>query len=252
MSTRPSLRKLPTPALWRWQREALRVQLEDPSHPARHFSGRPFLHVLGRLVEVRPPEVPEVHMSGRRAVDVPALPFHMVGHLAAEVLMVFVEGPVAQEEPHRVVGIGPADLAGLGEEHEVHLGLAVDVEAQEDLEPEVHCVLIIAPLDDVPLVGEAPMEELVVTPLEVPPCWSIEVLHPPEGREALMDGRLVPLLRCRWRSRSSEVLRRRGILQSLPPCLRERRWRRRRTLVVEEVLELGHGRRTLRNTDEDH
>ena len=155
-----TIRKQPTPPLWKWQREALRVQLEDPSHPARHFSGRPFLHVLGRLVEVRPPEVLEVHMSVRRAVDVPALPFHMVGRLAAEVLMVFFEGPVAQEEPHRVVGIGPADLAGLGEEHEVHLGLAVDVEAPEDLEPEVHCVLIIAPFDDVPLVGQAPMEEL--------------------------------------------------------------------------------------------
>ena len=113
------------------------VLLEVPCM-ARHFEGRPFLHVWRWLVEVLPLEVPEVQVVRRRAVEVPALPFDEGGHLAAEVLMDCVEGPIAEHMPHDVVGGGPSDDTRLGEEHHVHLCLAVDVEGHEDIAPDAH------------------------------------------------------------------------------------------------------------------
>ena len=187
MSWRPLLVRGPCPALWRWQRHAFGVLLEVPC-PARHFEGRPFLHAPLWLVEVLPLEVPEVLRIRRRAVEGPALPFDIGGQLPAEVLMDFAEGPIAEHKPHNMVGGGPSDDARVGEEHHVRLGLAVDVEGHEDLAPEERCRPTKAPLDDVPIVGEALLDELEVQPLEVLECWSIAMVQPPEGREVLMDG----------------------------------------------------------------
>ena len=207
--------------------------------------GRPFLHARVWLVEVLPLEVPEVLRIRRRAVEGPALPFDIGGQLPAEVLMDFAEGPIAEHKPHNMVGGGPSDDARVGEEHHVRLGLAVDVEGHEDLAPEERCRPTKAPLDDVPIVGEALLDELEVQPLEVLECWSIAMVQPPEGREVLMEGLPVPHLR--QRVRVLHASRGRRILRSEPPRLLDRGWRRRRSLICHGAD--GIGLRTSRNTD---
>ena len=243
--------KGPLEALWRRKRISIRGQLEDPRFCWARL-GREVLDALRNNIEVLPPEIPEVLMACRGAVECPSSPFDLLAHHVAEVLMGLVEGQLAEEHPHDLVGMCAPDDARLGEDHHVHLGFAVDAEGQEDLVPEVGGVGIGAPLDEVPLVGEAHLDELEVLPLEGLGLREVEVLDPAQGCEVLVEGPLIAKSWLLWKCRCQLPRRSRRcncpLLRCLPPGLgsgdsRWRAWRRswrRRSAMIEPSWRRGH------------
>ena len=74
-------------------------------------------------------------MASRGPVEGPPAPFDLVGHLVREVLVAIDKGPGAHEVPHELIGNASAHEARLSEEHDVHLGLSVQLEHEEHLVP---------------------------------------------------------------------------------------------------------------------
>eukprot|EP00972_Heterocapsa_arctica_P107690 15862115-Heterocapsa_arctica.AAC.1 len=64
------------------------------------------------------------------------------------------------------------------EEHDVHHGLAIQLEGLEDEVPEGQGTIICSGLDEPPIGGQPPVEALEVVPLEPGEGRVLEVLQP--------------------------------------------------------------------------
>ena len=56
---------------------------------------------------------------------------HLIGHLIAQVLVHVIQGPVAHQVPHDLVGMASPDVPRLRQEHQVQFGLLIQL---QDLE----------------------------------------------------------------------------------------------------------------------
>ena len=108
---------------------------------------------------------------------------HEVRHLAREVPVVVVEGPVRQHLPEDRIGLRPARLTAVSEEHDVPDGLLVELEDLEDHLPHVEGLVIMTALHEEPIDREGLVDERQVLPLVPPPAPVADPLEVPEGRE---------------------------------------------------------------------
>ena len=105
-----------------------------------------------------------------------------------EVLIGRVEGPGGEELPKDLVGLGPAHHSRLGQEHEVHHGLPVQLQDPEDGHPLPEGLIIDLALDEVPIKCEGLVDEPQVLVLPVGPGRVLQVLQPAQGCEVLVRG----------------------------------------------------------------
>ena len=62
----------------------------------------------------------------------PSCQTHCIGHLIAQVLVHVLQGPIAHQVPHDLVGMASPDFSRLHQEHQVHLGLLIQLQDLED------------------------------------------------------------------------------------------------------------------------
>ena len=141
------------------------------------------LHQLRGLIIGTPVPPVSISMASRRAIKVPSCPSHLIGHLVAEVLVGVNQGPVAHQVPHELVGMASPDVPRMHQEHQVQLGLLIQLQDLEDEVPKVQGLNIKTKLDDEPLGRQALMQELEVVPLEVLERRVLQELQPPQGRQ---------------------------------------------------------------------
>ena len=149
----------------------------------RDLQGAPMLHLLGRHIVGLPGPPIIIWMPLRRAIKVLSCPSNCIGHLMAQVLVFVIQGPNAHQVPHDLVGPASPDVPRLRKEHQVQLGLVVQLQDLEDEVPKLQGILITFELDLVPIGREALSQELEVVPLEVPKGRVLQELHPPQGRQ---------------------------------------------------------------------
>ena len=125
-------------------------------------------------------------MSKWRAIKGPSYPSHLVGHLVAQVLVGGVEGPVAHQVPHDLVGVAAPDVPRVRQEHQVQLGLLIQLQDLEDEVPTVQGIRTSTKLDQVPFGRQALLQELEVVPLKVLERRVSQELQPPQSRQGLL------------------------------------------------------------------
>jgi len=135
-----------------------------------------------RLTIVRPAPIVPVAVARRRAVDVPPRGAHLLRHEVRHVLVGILEGPVGEEVPHNLVGLGASYLTGVREEHEVHRGLPVELEGRHDARPQVQGAIVHPALGGRPVVRQAIPDEQEVLALGVEEVRVVELREEPAGR----------------------------------------------------------------------
>ena len=180
-SMRPSLVRI-APAPWWWVRLSLRSRPEVPCAPGS-ARGAPRFHFRCRNIIGLPGPPGAIWMSCRRAIKLPSCMSHCIGHLVAQVLVGVLQGPSAHQVPHDLVGMASSDVPRMRQEHQVQLGLLIQLQDLEDEVPKVQGLIINTKLDRVPLGRQALVQELEVVPLKMLKRRVIQVLQPPQGRQ---------------------------------------------------------------------
>ena len=123
-----------------------------------------------------------VPVGDRRTLDGLACPTHEARGLVAEVHVLPLDGPIGQEAPEDLVGLGAPGDPHVREEHQVSDGLLVQLEVLEDLYPEGLGTRVTATLDGLPVQRELlvdPQEELVFEEIKVRVVPKLEVPKKP-------------------------------------------------------------------------
>ena len=84
-----------------------------------------------------------------------------------KVLVVLLQGVNCQELPQDLVRVGPAHSATVDQKEQVPLGLGVNLQEVQDLQPLVQGLPVVATLQDLPLLGEDLLQGLLVVVLPV-------------------------------------------------------------------------------------
>ena len=162
-----------------WRREGLSVLTREDRVPLRYFRGAEVPVARGPVP--RPFPLGPRRIVCRRTVEVLAGLPHEGRGLVGEVPVLWNQGPVREEVPEDLVGLCPACLPQMDQEHEVLLGLLVQFEVQEDVAPESEGLSVTTALDDAPIGREALPDKLEELVLEVPEVRVARVLEEPEG-----------------------------------------------------------------------
>lgn len=113
--------------------------------------------------------------------------------LAGEVLVLSPASMPREDLEEDLIGLGAPHRPLMGEEHEVHPALGVQLEEDPDVLPKLEGLLIVPSLDEGPRGAREGMEAPGEEPLEDLEARVLHLLEDPEGHVREVPGHLVEL-----------------------------------------------------------